>query len=431
MTVRERRASLAFAGSFVAVAAVLPVLFPWHRSPSALTVALLLGAYAVASRIDFEVGAGSAVPTELVLVPMLFLLPASAVPAAVAGGLLLGGGVDHVRRRLHPERALALLSSCWHAVGPALVFLLAGDPEPRARDWPLYLGALAAQFVFEFVSSAGRDRLAHGVRPATSLRFLCWVFLVDLLLAPVSLALVLVAIPHGFLLALPLMGLLRLFARERRARIDHALELSNAYRGTAFLLGDVIEADDAYTGSHSRGVVELVLQVADRLGLESPARRSLEFTALLHDVGKITIPAEIINKPGPLSAEEREVVQRHTIHGQRLLEQVGGVLGEVGRLVRSCHEHVDGSGYPDGLAGEEIPLEARIVSVCDAFSAMTTHRPYRAAMGVDAALAELRRCAGSQFDPLVVDALVDVVETSAALQAELALRTLPALAAAV
>jgi len=414
MSRRERWTSVAFAGSFLTVASLLPVLFPWHRSPSAATVLLLVGAYAVLSRIEFEVGAGSAVPTELVLVPMLFVLPASSVPLAVAGGLVLGGSLDFLRGRMHPERVLVLLASSWHAVGPALVLSLAGDPRLDGHDWPLFASALAAQFAFEYASSAGRELLAHGVRPLQALRFIGWVFLVDALLAPVSLAIAFAArdVPDGFLLGVPLAGLLAVFARERTKRIDHALELGSAYRGTALLLGDVIDADDSYTGSHSRGVVDLALKVGARLRLDARQLRDVEFAALLHDVGKIRVPGEILNKPGPLSSAERAIVDTHTIQGQQLLEQVGGVLGDVGRIVRSCHEHFDGGGYPDGLAGEAIPLEARIVSACDAFSAMTTTRSYRRAMPVAEALAELRRCAGTQFDPVVVAVLLGEIDRS-------------------
>jgi HD-GYP domain-containing protein (c-di-GMP phosphodiesterase class II) len=206
----------------------------------------------------------------------------------------------------------------------------------------------------------------------------------------------------------PLVGLLSFFARERRVRIDHALELSSAYRGTALLLGDVVEADDAYTGSHSRHVVDLVLATCDRLRLSPQDRRDAEFVALLHDVGKIRIPNEIINKPGPLTPEERAIVETHTVVGEEMLDRVGGVLGNVGHLVRSCHERFGGGGYPDGLVGDEIPLVARIVCCCDAYSAITTDRPYRAGRSAEEALEELRRCAGTQFDPDVVDALARV-----------------------
>ncbi len=240
---------------------------------------------------------------------------------------------------------------------------------------------------------------------------LAWAFSIDLVLTPLAL-LAAIGAEHGqaaLLLPLPLLAVIGVSTLERQRRIDQALELSNAYRGTAFLLGDVVEADDEYTGAHSRDVLGLVLAVADALPVDASSRLNVEFVALLHDIGKIRVPAEIINKPGPLTPEERAIMNMHTIEGQRLLERVGGRLSEVGRIVRSCHEHWDGGGYPDGLAGEEIPLVARIVSCCDAFSAMTTNRPYRRALTLPEALAELERCRGTQFDPAVVDALLRLV----------------------
>jgi HD-GYP domain-containing protein (c-di-GMP phosphodiesterase class II) len=157
---------------------------------------------------------------------------------------------------------------------------------------PLYIGALAAQFCLDFASSASRERLALGISPLRLLRFIGSAWLVDLALAPIGLSVGFVAwrSPYGTLLTLPLVGLLAVFARERQSRIDHVLELGHAYRGTALLLGDVVEADDAYTGSHSREVVDLVLAVCDELGLSPRERRDAEFAALLHDVGKIRHP---------------------------------------------------------------------------------------------------------------------------------------------
>ena len=134
--------------------------------------------------------------------------------------------------------------------------------------------------------------------------------------------------------------------------------------------------------------------------------RLTEFVALLHDVGKIRIPSSIINKPGPLDPAEWKVIKTHTIEGERLLRRVGGLLAEVGTTIRSCHERWDGDGYPDGLAGEDIPLIARIVACCDAYSAMTTDRPYRRALPAETAQAELVANRGRQFDPAVVDALL-------------------------
>ena len=131
-----------------------------------------------------------------------------------------------------------------------------------------------------------------------------------------------------------------------------------------------------------------------------------KLTALLHDVGKIKIRKEIINKQGPLTADEWGVIRMHTIDGEKLLSKVGGLLTEVGHIVRSSHERYDGRGYPDGLAGEAIPLVARIVCCCDAFNAMTTTRPYRAAMSTEEARKEMVLNRGTQFDPNVVDAIL-------------------------
>jgi putative nucleotidyltransferase with HDIG domain len=199
------------------------------------------------------------------------------------------------------------------------------------------------------------------------------------------------------------------FAREREARLQGLFELNQAYHGTALLLGDVVEADDSYTGTHSRGVVSLAMDVGAALGLDAAQRRNLEFAALLHDVGKVAIPKAIINKPGKLDPAEWTVIKTHTLEGQRMLDRVGGFMRSVGLIVRSHHEQWDGGGYPDGLAGEAIPLEARIIACCDAWSAMTTTRSYREAMPVTAAAAEIRRCTGTQFDPRVADALLAIV----------------------
>jgi HD-GYP domain-containing protein (c-di-GMP phosphodiesterase class II) len=295
------------------------------------------------------------------------------------------------------------------------VLCAAGAQTFAWSDWPVYLLALLAQFGFDFAAAATRARLIDGTPPSEQARRIGLVFALDGVLAPIGLLGAFAAVtvsPALSLLSLPLCVVLAKLADERRARIDNALELSSAYRGTALLLGDVVEADDAYTGSHSRGVVELALAVADRLGVDAIQRRNVEFGALLHDVGKITVPKEIVNKPGPLDAEEWEIVRRHTIEGERMLNRVGGVLGEVGRIVRYSHEHYDGGGYPDGLAGDAIPIEARIVSSCDAYSAMTTTRAYRAAMPTEDALAELRRCSGTQFDPEVAAALIEFLEST-------------------
>jgi HD-GYP domain-containing protein (c-di-GMP phosphodiesterase class II) len=412
LAARERRSLVISVGGFLATAVAMGAAMPSDRTPSAATILVLIGVYALAFRLDFEIGTGSAVPTQLVLVPMLFVLPTGLVPIAVASGVILGSLTEYARGGLHLERVFMRLGNCWHAVGPALVLGFAGEPAPDLGDWPLYLAALGAQFALDYGSSALRGWTALGVPPRVQLRTMGLVYLIDFGLAAVGLAVAFATLdsPYGVLLVVPLVGLLSVFAKERRVRIDHELELRDAYRGTAFLLGDVVEADDGYTGEHSRDVVALTLGVVDELGLDESFRRDAEFVALLHDVGKLRVPNEIINKAGPLNDEEWALVKRHTIEGEQLLHRVGGLLGKVGRIVRSCHERYDGTGYPDGLAGEDIPPIARIVYCCDAYNAMTSDRSYRAALPRDEAVAELRRGAGTQFDPEVVDALVAVVE---------------------
>jgi HD-GYP domain-containing protein (c-di-GMP phosphodiesterase class II) len=411
LAAKDSRATLVGALAFVAVAVPFAFLAPSDRVVEPGVLVLLVVAYALAARVEFEVGSGFAVPTQIVFVPMLFLLPVSLVPLCVAVGFLLCSGPDLVRHRVHGERALLEVFSAWHALGPAFVLAAAGEPAPTWSVLPLMAVVLAAQFAFDFASSAVRARAAFDVSIRAQLRMTAPVYFVDAALAPAGFLFAVVAYdePLAILLVVPLLALFAFFARERTSRIDHALELGHAYRGTAFLLGDVIEADDAYTGSHSRDVVALVVAVSAELGLDPRAQQDAELTALLHDVGKIRIPAEIINKPGKLTDEEWEVMKTHTIEGEEMLAKVGGLLGRVGHLVRSCHERWDGKGYPDGLAGEETPLVARIVCACDAYNAMTTDRSYRKARSPEEALHEMEVCAGTQFDPDVVAALAVVV----------------------
>jgi diguanylate cyclase (GGDEF)-like protein len=187
--------------------------------------------------------------------------------------------------------------------------------------------------------------------------------------------------------------------------------LERAYMGTAEALAAALEAKDSYTAHHGRSIVERAEAVGRRLGLDADALRDLRFGAVFHDIGKIAVPEAILNKRGPLTAEERSEIERHTIVGEQILAPVEFLAG-ARRLVRHEHERWDGAGYPDGLAGEEIPLGARIILACDALHAMTSDRPYRRAMPEEQAWAELRANAGTQFDPRVVVALLAEVGAS-------------------
>lgn len=170
-------------------------------------------------------------------------------------------------------------------------------------------------------------------------------------------------------------------------------------------LAEALAHSHGETAEHAQSVAELAERVGVRLGMTGPELRTLRWGALLHDVGKIEVRREVLNKPGPLTDAELEEVRQHTVVGARMVERVAR-FGRVHLLVRWSHERWDGAGYPDGLAGVAIPLGARVICVCDAYDAMVSNRPYRAAIRMGDALAELRAGAGSQFDPTVVDALV-------------------------
>ncbi len=679
------------------------------------TGALLIAVYALVARIEFPVGAGYVVPTQLVLVPMLLVLPPAAVPAAVGLGMVLGNAVDWMFGRVPPRRVLSAVPDAWHSVGPAAVLLLAGSPTIAFGQLPLLAAAIAAGFLLDLASSLVRTRLT-GVVPALDLqmRVFALVWAVDACLAPPGFLAAIAARRHpaAILLVLPLVFLLWLLARDRNERIDRAhrrlklveqerVRLQSAVRrlGDAFaakleltglleiLLNGSIDALDAAAGrlelsggpsplrlsvgvegwldaleqegraghgsdvpvqvgrtgvwrlsvpvriaaspeeiagslwlvragrpfeedeialmselvakaelaaaeivahhaireqamtdpltglanrrrltadlratfeqepeiarpsllllfdldgfktyndtfghlagdelltrlgerlrravegvgrayrlggdefcahldladgdpdqiisaaagaltesgpeftiraslgvvllpqeasdtsralrladermyadkrsrssgaggqasevllrtmrakqpdldQHAGHVAHLAVRVAGRLDVSGEQLDEVFRAAQLHDIGKVGIPDAILNKGSRLTDGEWEFVRNHTILGERIL-QGAPALRPIGRLVRASHERWDGSGYPDRLRGEEIPLGARIVSVCDAYEAMTTERSYRAAMSHEGACQELRRCAGAQFDPAVVEAFLAVVE---------------------
>jgi HD-GYP domain-containing protein (c-di-GMP phosphodiesterase class II) len=197
-----------------------------------------------------------------------------------------------------------------------------------------------------------------------------------------------------------------LLALDNRALVD---ELEEAFLATMRSLANALETKDEYTGDHAQALVAMAEEVGRRLELGDVAFRDVGVAAALHDVGKIGIPATILDKPGPLTDSEWEVMRRHPELGARIMEPVPALAG-ARSIVLACHEHWDGSGYPAGLAGDDIPLGARIILACDAFHAMTSDRVYRQAMPVEAAVSELRECAGSHFEPHVVDVLVEVIQ---------------------
>jgi diguanylate cyclase (GGDEF)-like protein/putative nucleotidyltransferase with HDIG domain len=195
-----------------------------------------------------------------------------------------------------------------------------------------------------------------------------------------------------------------------RAVASDAAETAD--RREAGAQGDVIAAlaealleRDRYTGEHSESVVDLVESVARGLALSGTEIDHVKAAALLHDIGKVAIPDDVLNKPGPLDDDEWKVMREHPVIGERILRAIPG-MGPIARIVRHEHESFDGSGYPDGVAGDAIPIGARIILACDAYHAMTSDRPYRKGMSHAEAIRELAEHAGTQFDPRVTEVLI-------------------------
>ena len=307
MADRELLGELLIAAAFVAAVAGVWALAPPHAFAIwPAVVCLLILVLATLVRFDTPVGFTDA--TQLAFVPLLFAMPLAVVPIAVVLGLAIAAVPSLRAGELRPIRLLQIPGNSL-AVGPVAVLAIA-HVEPRDAGAALLLAALAAQFAVDLGVSALRYSIVRGTTFASVLRA-SWVYIVDAALSCVALVVAedIHTAPLAALSLVPLLGLLAMFAHERHRRLESMLELSSAYRGTALVLGDVIEADDGYTGEHCKSVVTLALEMAAHLGLTPERQRNLEFAALLHDVGKIAIPKEIINKPGKLDPHEWTIIR--------------------------------------------------------------------------------------------------------------------------
>ena len=208
---------------------------------------------------------------------------------------------------------------------------------------------------------------------------------------------------------LELLGGLAHQAKLAIANASSFAGLERTFLSTVEALANALEARDEYTSSHARWITDTALRVGEELGLDTDTLKRLELGALFHDIGKIGIPNSVLLKPGPLTDEERELIETHPELGEKIIAPIDQ-LQDVCGIVRACHERWDGQGYPDKKAGVEIPLEARIIFACDAYHAMTTDRPYRRALPSEEALRRLEEAAGTQFDPQVVDVCLRVLE---------------------
>ena len=434
MDQRERVVTGVSACAYLAVAVAIAVFVPDERHVAPVVVFGLLFGYALILQVRFEFGGYYASPEQLAFVPLLLIAPLPYVPLLFAAAGVLASVPDIARNSWHRHRWLDTFSDSWAALGGVIVLAALAPGDLDSAYFAIYAAALAAHFLTDVTWTLLRNRLLDRLPLTEVLRGFAGTARVDAILTPLAFVVSLTAVEQPlYLLAIaPVVWLLHLFSHDRRERYSKTLELHRAYRGTVMLLSDVIESEDTYTAQHSRSVVDLVNEVADELGVPDDDRQELEFAAMLHDVGKIAIPKEILNKPAALTHTEFEVMKTHTIEGQFMLDRVGGLLGRVGEIVRSCHERWDGTGYPDGLKGEEIPYAARIVFCCDAYNAMTSDRVYREAMRPEEAIAELELNSGTQFDPKMVAAVTKVVSerrvvvsTSAGVRAVLAGAPLP------
>ena len=192
--------------------------------------------------------------------------------------------------------------------------------------------------------------------------------------------------------------------KQERARSQ---ELSRSYMATVRALSNAVEARDAYTGKHAERVAAYGIEIARAVGLPRPEGAETQFGFLLHDIGKVAMPDAILFKPGALTTEERALMARHPVVGAEIVDGIE-FLSEAAKVVRSHHERWDGTGYPDGLRGEEIPLAARVFAVADVLDALTTDRPYRPRIPLGEARAMIVEAAGTQFDPTVVTAFARI-----------------------
>jgi diguanylate cyclase (GGDEF)-like protein len=324
---RDRAASLALAASFVLAAVVL------QRSASAsvpvLTGAVLLLVFLVASTVEFEIGSGVALATEIAVVPMFVLLPPADVPLLIAAATLLHRLPEFVTGRLHAQRAVVLLASCWYAIGPALVLTLSGTSGPSWANAPIYLAALAAQIGFDLGSTVVRETVAHGEHPLRIARTIGWVYLVDVLLAPIGFYAAIAAAgrPGTLLLLVAPCALLAVLARDRRKRIDQALALSQRYERA-----NRQATQDSLTGLANRRAWE---QAVREIASDRAAGRScsviiadLDDLKAANDTYGHTVGDELLAALGALIAT--------AIRDEGLVARVGG--DEIGILLPDVDE---------------------------------------------------------------------------------------------
>jgi HD-GYP domain-containing protein (c-di-GMP phosphodiesterase class II) len=346
----------------------------------------------------------------LVVVPVLVALGVGR-PLFALGGALLGLGVAALVQPHAWNRSAALVAGVSLSAGVVAGTLLP-IPAIPLRLGPLVVAAVVYMAVRTLLVAA---RTVFDERMAWRRAFsVAAVTITTSLATPVVMALVSVVIERLWLpqasrlalSALPLLaGAVVLQVFQPYAQRGREEERG---RATTAMFADAMDVKDTSTGIHSRAVAQLSRQIARAVGVDEQLADRVYLTGLLHDVGKVAVPDEILQKPGHLGTDEWRIMQAHVFDGATMVASIAG-LSAIAPLVRASHEHYDGSGYPDGLKGREIPLASRIVAIADAYHALTNDRAYRSKRDIQAAFAEIDRCAGAQFDPNLVQALRAVV----------------------
>ncbi|MFI5974093.1 HD-GYP domain-containing protein [Streptomyces sp. NPDC051452] len=395
------------ARGYVATVALLAVVcvvrLPATRAPW-WPIVLLAALYTACEAVVRRRLGGTFYP---VLLAGAFLLPPPAAALLpLAAGLVCP--VEPACRAASPRRV-------WRAARPALAvwgagevhWALGGRSAVVACDFPYVLlpaGAAVLAFCLILTTLDGGLRAIAGQVPPRR----AWHGLLSRSLAPVAvhgLAGLMMAVlwrsPYGpvaaLLVLLPMYVSCWVFARYHRERAAH--------QATIRALVQAVDIKDGYTRGHSERVGQATVLIARELGMDDERVETLRFAGILHDVGKLGVPTRLLRKDGPLTPEERRIIELHPEYGHEMVRGIS-FLGEARAAILHHHERLDGSGYPYGLAGRQIPECARVVAVADAFDAMTSTRSYSRARPVEAAVAELERCAGTHFDPRMVDALV-------------------------
>lgn len=369
--------------------------------------------------IKFKVGDNPA-ESSIAFVPILAIAVLFPIAAALAASVIAFGVSEFFIRRRQPSKAAfnICLLTVSVGVGAFVYGIPSTTPQPLSLVIPRFVGLAVALFLtnqvlasiaFALIQEMPVGEAAKKVFGATGANLLY-----DFLVSPIAL---ITAVLYwelswfGILLVILPLLLIR-YSYISKSQLEHA------NRALLNVLIKTIETRDPYTSGHSIRVSTLAVMIAEELKISTRDIDDIRTAGLLHDIGKIDPAfAQIIRKPGVLTDEEYEIIRAHAAKGAELLRELTNLPDEIIRGVRNHHERFDGTGYPDKIAGLDIPLSSRIIMMCDSLDAMLSDRPYRKALSQDAVRAELDRCSGTQFDPEIVEAVIrgDLIAKAAAL----------------